>query len=254
MSAPRGRTAALTGALLLVLSAVVPQGHRDDLEGIPGVEARAAMEPLAAALSPLGPAKSLVSSALWVQLLRSRLTDDVDQLVLVSEGLLAVHPGLERVREHLAAQLVITRAPRAVDDERHDALVQRGLAMLEDGIALDGSPRLHGALGRLVATQTRHDSRFASAARRFFGHDPLAVAIEELRLAGDATDSSVVLADLLVDRGLTAWVRDGDVPGADRDLREAEALAMGLPGPDAADVALRIAEIRRQMHDTDGQP
>ncbi|RKY17196.1 MAG: hypothetical protein DRQ55_16375 [Planctomycetota bacterium] len=242
---------ALLGVALLAAAAwVAPSSGRANEPD--STQARAATEPLAAALAPLGPVRALVASVLWAQLVHARTEGDLDKILLVSEGLLAMHPGLEIVREHLAAQIVLTRAPAALDDARHDALVQRGLSMLEDGIALSGSARLHGALGRLLVTQSRVDPRFNSAARRFFGADPLAVAIEELRQAADADNSSIVLADLLVDRGISAWVREGDLLGADRDLAEAEAIAMDLPGPDAATVAQRIAEIRQQMRTPDG--
>lgn len=214
-----------------------------------GLVAVVSAEPLAAALLPLGPARALVSAGLWVRFLQSHVESDAEALAWLSEGLLAVHPELERVREHLASQLIVTTAPAAPDDARHRALVQRGLGMLEDGLELSDSQRLHGALGRLLVVQSRHDPRFGSAARQYFGMDPTDLAIDELRSAGDSEGSSVFLADLLVDRGIDAWLRDRDLHAADRDLAEAERLTRSLPGDDAAELAGRIAAIRTEMRE-----
>lgn len=245
MTGPRALPPLLLGLALLGAAGAVPSGQR--ATAAPGTAALALNEPLAAALEPLGPLRPLISSALWVQLLRSRLEGDDEQVLLFSEGLIALHPELERVREHLASQLIVTEAPRAANAERHRALVQRGLCLLEDGQLLSESPRLHGALGRLLTLQVRVDARFAAAARQYFGSDPVTVAIDELREAGTHAGSDVFLADLLVERGLVAWTRDADVRGADRDLAEAEALTSALPGEEAQELTARIAEIRREM-------
>lgn len=237
----------LAAALLFVAAdRVLPAAAPDAVDT---AAVRVAEEPLVAALAPLGPARALLTSVLWVAALRSRLDADVDGLLFVSEGLLALHPDLQRVRIHLASQLIADLAPRARDDGQHEALVLRGLGMLEEGLERHGTPELHGALGRLLVLQSRSDRRFPEVARRWSGHDPIDLAIDELRQAGPGSDASVDLADLLVDRALACFSRDGDLPGADRDLREAEALARALPGQDALDLAGRIADFRRELHD-----
>lgn len=246
MIAPGPRASFALGAALLGAAAFVPHEERAEVPGVPSSDdALAVAEPLAAALAPLGPLRAIVSSVLWVKLVRSELAGDSQAMSLVTEGLLAIHPDLERVREHLASDLIVNRAPQAPDGVRHRALVHRGLSMLEDGLELNDSPNLHGLIGRIVALQSRHDPRFDAAARRFFGSDPGDVAIDELRLGLDTYGSQAFLADLLVDRGLASWTRDEDVAAAVRDLAEAEQLIRMMDTEDGLVIANRIAQLKR---------
>lgn len=173
-------------------------------------------------LTPLGPVKAIISSALWVLLVDSQLEGDERRVATIARALLEVHPGLSVVREYLANQLIVTEAPQAQSAERHDALIMLGLSLLEDGLVLCDDPRLHSALGRTLAIQRFVDKHFTPAAERFLGSSLEDVAIDELALS-EASIDKWLRADLLVERGLDSMQRFGDRWPATRDLEEAAA-------------------------------
>ena len=183
-------------------------------------------EPLALLLAPLGPAKALLSSALWVAVLHEQQHGDPESLLPLARALLDVHPGLDAVREFLAGQLIVTEAARATDAARHDALVQAGLAMLEDGRQLSDSPRLHATLGRLLFARRAQDDAFQPVAEAYFGSSLLDVAIEALEHSPEPEDARLRV-ELLVERGLTA-VADDERGEARADLAEADAAVAAL--------------------------
>jgi hypothetical protein len=192
-------------------------------------------EPLAEALRPLGPVRSIASALLWMEVLQQQKAGQLDAVADVAEGLLAIHPDLSLVRGFLARQVIVTEAPRAPDVRRHRALVGRGLALLEEGLELSDSPRLHATLGQLLAVQSRSDPRFRAVATQYFGEDPQQIAIQELRLSESGTMGRVWLAELLLDRCREAVLRTGDLFRARRDLAEVEDLLgrtpeLGRPG------------------------
>lgn len=221
---PRRWRAGLPGLLLLGLAgapllAAPPAG-------------RGSGEPLALALAPLGPVRALVSSALWVDLLRTQSDVDSDRVTSLARALLEVHPDLEVVRIYLANQLIVTEARRAPDRARHDALVEAGLLLFEEGLQRHDSPRLRSALAWTLAAQARSDVRFAAVASRHFGVTAEDEAIELLQGAEDPADARA-RGELLVERGLSALAVREDERSARRDLDEAErALAPLAAEPD----------------------
>ncbi len=206
----------LAGALSLLLAGfLVP----------PRDVADARSEPLAAALAPLGPVKSLASALLWSQMLTAQMQAEGERTAAFGRALLELHPDLEVAREYVANQLVVTEAPRAPDAARHDRLVATGLLLLEQGLALEDSPRLHGALGRLLVQQRDNDPGFRVPAEAWLGDDLEVVAIEHLQRSLLRDDDRIELASLLLERG-EAELRDGDLWSARRDWQHAyDALA-----------------------------
>lgn len=217
----RSRRFTLAGLVLAVLAALLAEVEGPGLSEAPG--AAAAAEPLAAALVPLGPAKAVVSTLLWSQLLRHRQENDPEITAAASRALLALHPGLESVREHLAWQLLVTDVSLAGDPERQRALVLTGLTLLEEGLELEDSPRLHGTLGQVLALRLVHEPRLRQVAEEYFGAPPEEIAIQELREA-DNPALAPLLAELLLQRGGQAWEREQDDYAARRDLSEARRL------------------------------
>jgi len=206
------RLGGLLGAAALVLAgSLAPQRPEP---------ARA--EPLAAALAPLGPLKSLASALLWAQLLAEQQRSEGLRAAALGRALLELHPDLEVVREYLANQLVVTEAPRAGGDARRAALVAAGLALLEDGLLLRESPALHGALGRLLATQRSGNPHFRADAEAWLGDELEPVAVRHLRRSEGSPLDRVLLAGLLLEAGERALAA-GDGAAALRDWREARA-------------------------------
>ena len=239
-----GPTASLLlGVALLAASAFLASWDAGDAAsmsaGAPGEAAgpsgRATATPRdeawARALRPLGPVRPLLASILWVTVLDRSMEGDSAAVADVAEALLALHPDLHAVRTHLATVLVVNEAPRAPDDDRHRALVERGLLMLEEGLAAAGDDdvHLHGALGRLLAVQVRSDPRFPQVARSYFGEQPEDIAIQELRRGDQASEDALWLIELLVDRGRNHLRFGGDPFEAARDLAEAEEVLRALP-------------------------
>lgn len=158
-------------------------------------------EPLAAALAPLGPVKSLASALLWAHLLAEQQAGGGERVAALGRALLELHPELETVREYLANQLVVTEAPRAGGTARRAALVGAGLALLEEGLQRRDSPALHGALGRLLATQRTSDPHFRGAAEAWLGDGLEPVAIAHLRRSELLPLDRVLLAGLRLEQG-----------------------------------------------------
>lgn len=230
---------ALAGVLLIGAAGAVGHGR-----GAPA--AREPGEPLALLLAPLGPAKALLSSALWVAVLHEEQHGDPESLVPLSRALLELHPGLDAVREYLAGQLVVTEAARATDSARRAALVQAGLALLEEGRVRNDSPRLHAALGRLLYTQRAQDPGFEPVAAAYFGGSLLDVTIEALARSADPEDAAL-RAELLVERGL-AEVEDAEWRGARADLAEALAALAPLRGLAGVDETA-FDDLLRPLHE-----
>jgi len=197
--------------------------------GDAGADARHAArgdEALAAALRPLGPVRTIISSALWTQLTHGQARGDAEAAATLARALLALNPGLATVREYLAGQLLVTEAPRAPDRARHDALVATGLALFEDGLALPGGAVLHAPFGRALAVQSMSgvDDRFAAAAEAWLGEMPEERALTELLASGPVGFDRWLAGSLAVQRGLAAWLLDGDRGAAQRDLSLARSL------------------------------
>ncbi|MFT7462622.1 MAG: hypothetical protein ACI9EF_000964 [Pseudohongiellaceae bacterium] len=242
----------LAGLLLLAgASALAPRGHADEVHQ----DVRPAKEPLAIALQPLGPAKAVLSALLWERVQQQRRAGEIDSAVPLSRALLALHPGLHVVREHLATRLILGDASRAPDQARYRALVFTGLSMLEEGHEAGSVPQLHEAMGHLLAIQGRNDGRFWEVASEYFGAAPEDIAIQELRVADNLHLGALLLADLLLDRGFSLWEVEQDAYGADRDLAEAQKLIEGAPQEDTGFVeerqmlGERIAELRQRIAD-----
>jgi hypothetical protein len=216
----------------------------------PPVDETQATEPLALALAPLGPVKAMTSALLWHQLLQRQVAGgDSDAVAALCSALLELHPDLVSVREYLANQLVIHEASRAPDRARHLMLVMQGLALLEDGIGRGGDPRLSGSLGRLLYWRPRIDPWFAPAVEQYYGLSPEELAIETLRRSTDE-DDTLLLADLLVERGLTTLRSEGDRWRARRDLVEARGLLESIQlQPGVVDRAL--APLLDSLEDTE---
>jgi hypothetical protein len=212
----------IAGLALLVGSQFVV-GEPEQLVGEEAGSVRAELEPLAAALAPLGPVKAIVAAGLWNAILRGQQLGDSERVVTLAEGLLALHPELVVVRDYLAQVLIIHQASRAPDDARRRALVMRGLAILEEGIRLSDSPRLHGVLGRMLMTQSYSSPDFRNVAREYFGTLPEEVAIDELRQAERLSHDSVLLIQLLLQRARESRELS-DYAMAERDLAEVEDL------------------------------
>jgi hypothetical protein len=200
----------LAGALALVAAAFVA----------PGGDGRPHGEPLAAALAPLGPLKSLASSFLWHRLLVSQLHVEGERAAAFGRALLELHPDLRVVRIYVATQLVMSEAQHAPDLARHDRTVAAGLALLSDGLALQDSPDLHGAFGRLLAVQRDGDPAFRAAAERWLGDDLDAMVIFHLRRSEGSVNDRTLLARWLLERG-ESELRDNDPWAARRDWQEA---------------------------------
>jgi hypothetical protein len=177
-------------------------------------------EPLAAALAPLGPVKSLASSFLWHRLLLTQQHAEGERAATLGRALLELHPDLRVVRIYVATQLVISEAVHAPDLARHDRLVSAGLALLSDGLALQDSAELHGALGRLLAVQRDNDPEFRVAAEAWLGDDLDATVIFHLRRSEGTVNDRTLLARWLLERG-EAELRDNDPWAARRDWQEA---------------------------------
>lgn len=214
--AARRRVRVAVGVVLIAAAAWI-SAQRDGAHDSPR-----ATEPLAEALAPLGPVKAVASAALWARLDRESKRGESREVELLARALLELHPGFDDVREYLAYQLVVTEARRASDPERRDAIVDAGLELLEQGLDLHDSPRLHAALGNLIVARRDRDPRFVLAVERRYGDPPSDVAIDHLRQA-DPTDpfDMMVLARLLVERGLRSLFTDRAVADARRHLSEA---------------------------------
>lgn len=210
-----GRRARLSIGLALLLAAAWA-GQRGE------PPSRLSAEPLARSLAPLGPVKAILSSALWYQLLRSEVEADSERFAWTARALLELHPGLDSVREHLAVQLVTSEARRAPDLERRAALVERGLILLDEGLELSHSRRLHLTMAELLMDRRRKDPLFALTVERALGDSPEELAIEHL-LSARSEDPihAAMLASLLVERGVRSLVVDGRVGAAKRDLAAA---------------------------------
>jgi len=234
---------ALAGVLLIAAAGAL--GHR------PGAPEPEQGEPLALLLAPLGPAKALLSSALWVAVLHEQQRGTPESLVPLSRALLELHPGLDAVREFLAGQLIVTEAARATDAARHDALVRAGLSLLEEGRLRSDSPRLHATLGRLIYTRRVQDPGFTPVAEAYFGGSLLDVAIEALEHSQDPEDGRL-RAELLVERGLAA-VQHGSWNEARADLSEAQSAIEPLHGLSADDDA-RLDELLAPLVDALDRP
>jgi len=235
-------------ALPQALAGLLLVGGAGALSHAEAVAAPRQGEPLALLLAPLGPAKALLSSALWVAVLHEHRHGDPESLLPLARALLDVHPGLDAVREFLAGQLIVTEAPRATDATRHAALVQAGLAMLEDGRQLSGSPRLHATLGRLLYIRRAQDAAFEPVAEAYFGSSLPDVAIEALAHSSEPDDARL-RAELLVERGLKA-VADDERGEARADLAEAEAAMAPLRGRSAgqeADLEALLLPLREAL-------
>jgi hypothetical protein len=232
---------ALAGAVLIGAAGVLARPRGAEASSEQG-------EPLALLLAPLGPAKALLSSALWVAVLHEEQHGDPESLVPLSRALLELHPGLDAVREYLAGQLVVTEAGRATDAARHDALVQAGLSLLEEGRLRSDSPRLNAALGRLLYTRRTQDPGFETVAAAYFGGSVLDVAIEALARSSDPDDGSL-RAELLVERGL-ADVGHSEWREARADLAEAQAALAplrGRPGEDDGSLDELLLPLREAL-------
>lgn len=178
-------------------------------------------EPVALALAPLGPVKALLSAGLWTAYLEQEIAGRTEEVRLLAEALLELHPDLDAVRSYLATQLIVTEAPRAADRARHEALLVRGFEMLEEGLVHGDSSRLHGDIGALLWMRQDVDPYLTRVVERLYGEVPEEVAIDHLRRA-DGRMARELLAKLLVRRGVYALVDHDDVEQARRDLREAE--------------------------------
>lgn len=257
----RARGRGLLGCVLILLAGLVgPEGPTWSARpGQPGdgasSAARPLAEPVADALAPLGPVKTMISSALWVALLDEVKQGGSEATVSLAEALLAVHPDVDTVRLHLAQHLIVNEAGRAPDDATYRALVLRGLEMLEEGAA-SGRLRLRGNLGRLLVERSMSDARFTPVASQYFGEDPLEIAIEELRASTAVDDPSpldvIILADLLVTRGADALDVYADTFRAERDLLEAESLLERLHTESAAMLQSRLQTLREAWSEAVG--
>jgi|GEM_PF-6274572 len=212
----------------------------------PPDERRAHSEPLAAALAPLGPIKALASSLLWTRMLLAQMEAQGERTAAFGRALLELHPDLEAVREYVANQLVVTEAPRAPDAARHDRLVAGGLALLEEGLLLRDSPRLHGALGRLLVLQRDNDDAFGPAAEAWLGDEVPAAALDHLRRSELSFSDRVLLAGLLLERG-EAERRAGDRWAARRDWQEAAAALAPLRELEGALIDQRLQDLAREL-------
>ncbi|GJM21204.1 MAG: hypothetical protein DHS20C15_11190 [Planctomycetota bacterium] len=224
----------------------------------PSVELRATLEgeraqplasPYATLLSRLAPGpRSVLGLAMW---LNTRVQDDARLPPYHAEDLalamLAHAPDLERVRLDVVDRLVNRRAPAERDELRHRVLVARGLNLLDEGLSRAPTPRLYAALGRLLAEPAHglsRDPRRTRVAEQLYGERSTEVAISALRHASELPRESVLLADLLFDRGKQSWERYRDAPAALQDFEEAEALYRAAG--DARD--LEVAEWLRELN------
>jgi hypothetical protein len=203
-------------------------------------------EPLAAALAPLGPFKSLASSLLWAQMLTAQMEAEGQRTAALGRALLELHPDLEVAREYVANQLVVTEAPRAPDVARHDALVTSGLALLEQGLQLRDSARLHGALGRLLVAQRTSDPAFRLPAEAWLGDDLEVVAIDHLQRSELDASDRLALGGLLLERGEQA-IRDADVWAARRDWQAASAALAPIHESEAPLIDQRLQGLARDL-------
>ncbi len=230
------RLGGLLGALALALAGLFAPAHAEPARG----------EPLAAALAPLGPLKSLATSLLWARLLDEQLRGEGERVAGLGRALLELHPDLETVREYLANQLVVTEAPHAPGAARHAALVAAGLALLEQGLALRDSPRLHGALGRMLVTQRRSDPAFRAAAEAWAGDDLEIVALLHLRRSELEPLDRVLLAALLLERG-EHELDAGDAWAARRDWQDACAALEPLRALEGARIDGQLDGLRGRL-------
>lgn len=210
-------------------------------------------EPLAAALAPLGPLKSLASALLWARLLDEQRHGEGERAAGLSRALLELHPDLDTVREYLAGQLVVTEAPRAPGAARHAALVTAGLALLEQGLQARESPRLHGALGRMLATQRRSDPAFRGPAEAWAGDALETVALLHLRRSELHLLDRVLLAGLLLERGARA-LDAGDAWAARRDWQEARDALQPLRALEGVSVDEQLEGLAAQLRDVGVDP
>jgi hypothetical protein len=237
------RVGGLLGALALALAGVFAPARAEAARG----------EPLAAALAPLGPLKSLASSLLWARLLDEQMHGAGERATGLARALLELHPDLETVREYLAQQLVVTEAPRAPGAARHAALVAAGLALLEQGLELRESPRLHGALGRLLATQRRSDPGFRGPAEAWAGDALETVALLHLRRSELHLLDRVLLAGLLLERG-ERELDAGDAWAARRDWQDARAALQPLRELDGAQVDEQLGGLAGRLREAGVDP
>jgi len=210
-------------------------------------------EPLAAVLAPLGPLKSLASALLWARLLDEQMRGEGERAAGLARALLELHPDLETVREYLAHQLVVTEAPRAPGAARHAALVAAGLGLLDEGLALRASPRLHGALGRLLATQRRSDPAFRGPAEAWAGDALETVSLLHLRRSELHLLDRVLLAGLLLERG-ERELDAGDAWAARRDWQEARDALQPLRALDDVDVDEQLEGLAARLREAGVDP
>ncbi len=235
--AGRRRLRLALGVVLLAAAAFVSSRNASD-ERLP-------TEPLARALAPLGPIKAIASAALWTRLDREQKRGESREIELLARALLELHPGFDDVREYLAYQLIASEARRTSDPRRKDAIVDAGLELLEQGLDLHDSARLHSALGQLIVARRDRDPGFALAVERRYGDTPTEIAIEHLRHA-DAEDTfdMMVLGRLLVERGLRSLFTDRAVRAARRDLSEAERRLASVRAESPREALLIVTPLR----------
>lgn len=215
--------ARLVLGLALVLAAAGWQAGRPATRaGVPRAD-----EPLALALAPLGPIEAIVSAMLWTAYLREEVAGRTEEVRQLAEALVELHPDLDAVRAYLAYQLVVTEAPRAADRGRHEALLMRGLELLEEGLEHGDAGRLHGEIGTLLFMRQDADPHLTRVVERLYGETPDEVAIDHLRRA-DGRQARRLLARLLVRRGVYALAEHDDVERARANLREAEDVVASL--------------------------
>ncbi len=243
----------LGAALLLALAAWIGRGL--DAAGS-ATSGAGADEPVARALRPLGPVKAILSAVLWTDLMRSQRAGDGERIASLARALLSIHPDLDSVREHLAYQLIVSEARRAPDRERHGLLITRGLEILDDGLELGDAGRIHAATGRLLYDRRERDPWFPRAVELAFGATPEELAIEHLRLAPSADPlESMILASLLVERGVRRLVTDVETVPARRDLEEAVAvLGRSEVGPEDRESVLQPLQVLLELAESGEDP
>ncbi|MGQ0551769.1 MAG: hypothetical protein ACT4PU_00950 [Planctomycetota bacterium] len=233
----------LVGLLLLLCSARLPASAELNKERPPN-------EPLALALAPLGPVKSLLLAGLWVDALQRHQRGELERAAFMARVLLEVDPQADAAREFLASQLIATEAARAPDRIRHLALLQAGLALLEEGRAARPSARLSGALGRLLATRRGLDPLLAEAVEAYYGESLETIAREALAEGDEPAVDGVLLIELHIERGLRR-LESGEGPGAAAvELAAAERILADMPTGVAEDYGLidALEAFRATLH------
>ncbi len=205
--------------LIVAAGALAPPRTSGD-----GVDA----DPLSRSLAPLGPIKAVISSMLWTDLLRQGQLGRTERAQVVAEALLRLHPDLGAVREYLSFEFAVTQATRAPDRLRHRVAVIRGLQVLQEGLEREGGEELSGPLARLLTARSLVDPWFGAVVEQYWSESPEEMAIDVLRHATDSPDDRLLLASLLVRRGLREVEVRSDPWRARRDLEEADALLQSI--------------------------